>query len=91
MFIATGCSQPDILEAYLTVRVSPGKHVLMWADGRNTKQSGHVGLDTASGGAYYVQVSLSGKVAMALVSKEIGESEIREKCTPISPVKLERR
>ncbi len=75
---------------YLTVRVSPGKHIIT-AAGSRIKNQGSVELDAVGGGSYYVEVSVVGfsKATAALVSKETGESEISKRCKPIGPFLLE--
>ena len=63
---------------YLTVRVSPGKHVAT-STGQHITNQASVELDGVNGGAYYIELAvvMGPKVTMALVSKEIGESEIK--------------
>ena len=65
---------------YLTVKVSPGKHIISSA-GRaiKSKNEDSVELEVVSGASYYIELTVlyGPKITMAVVSKEIGESKMK--------------
>jgi len=66
---------------YITVKVSPGKHVISSA-GRalKSKNQDSVELEAISGASYYIELTVlyGPKITMVVVSKEIGESKMKK-------------
>ena len=63
---------------YLTLRVPPGQHIIT-SSGKSISKTDSVEIDVVGGGVYYIQlaVDVHPKVTMVVVSKEVGEAEIR--------------
>jgi hypothetical protein len=86
---------PIYAGTYLTVPTTLGKHVIT-ASGKKIKHEATFELDGASGGIYYLELSVeiesriskTFNLTMSLVPKEIGESAISKECSPVVPLRV---